>query len=430
MRFVGIAGDYMILFRRIGVWFSSHLSGKIMLREQRVLMGTSTLLFIANALSGIFINTYLYLASNTDNASTGSLQSVIFYNFYFYLTFIFCMLLLGVFGKRFAQKSYMIAGLLLHVLLYFLLLTLQLGIKDCVFLLGIVGGSGSALFHIAYHNFLTSLTGGKQREHYIVVQGIISALAGIVAPVLAGIAIDYIWVRSGYMVVFTISLVALVMATVISIRLPDAGVKNTRTYFAGVFLLMLHNRRFSGITFGELVRGMRDGILTFLIPMVLFLSTSSATMVGMYLLVCAVFQIISSQFEKSRICIKYHRFFMYLAILICMAAPTLFLWQVQPITVFLYGILTSVTFGMVISGIFRTYQPALAGLPNSDKKALETMTIHEFFLNLGRVVGIAVFLIIPMQPDWIVAAILVLSFLQVLIVVFNDRAASRRSSLR
>lgn len=403
-------------FKRLTINFFGGLFGASLNSEQKTVLKVITTLYIATGLSGTFVNIFLY-------SSGDGLYNVILYNTYLYFSIVVSSVIMGFWARRIGQVNCIHIGLLLYGLLYLMLLLLQEEVVKYSLILGIVSGFGSTFFHVSYNAVVFRSTSDRGRDYYMAVQGLILALVAVVAPLSAGFFIQYIGGTKGYLMVFSVTFVVLVVSAIIASRLQKQKVKKAKSYFLSVVLMPFRRKNFTNVTIGETIRGFREGAMFFMATVLLYASIPSTALVGVYTFMCSALQIFANYTVQKHMHPYNRKKFLAIGAFAAVVSGVIFLIGANVYIIFLYGIIASLTLPFYGTSTATIYYYAISQMANSKKRSLEGMATREFYLNIGRVVGIAALLLLPKNDiDAIKIGMAVLGVSQLLVWYFFNRA--------
>lgn len=395
----------------------------ILTRDQKNLLLSMSFLFIATGLSIIFINTFLYWAvMQADGTSARAMNTVLRYNLFFFASTCVFSVVAGLLS-RYLPGARMSVGLVCYASLYVLLLVFGEDVPRYEWLLGILAGLGASFYHISYNAAIIGFTGERGRGYYMCMQNVITALAGILAPFLTGIVLSVVGGLRGYQSIFTASLLLLVASEVVSTRLPHIAKSKQSNFFLKLLTKIFTNKALVAASIAEAIRGIRDGVMIFLPITLLMVMGAPVAVVGLYILVCTLLQAVSSRLVRRTLYFSNSLRFLGIAVIAAIAAPLFFIWQISAVSVFAYGVITSITYGFFLLPSVLYYHQAVGSLSDIPKRPADGMAVRDFCLNLGRTAGVAILLMIPKEMIWLAYAMVGLGLSQLLVMFFYSFAS-------
>lgn len=378
------------LIKRIRTWFTSVLSVEILLHEQKLLLFAILFYFCATGVAGVFINLFLYQTTvNTAGlAATNALANVIVFNL---LTYIFLLVLsglLGVFGKRISEKNGMLTGLGIYIVLFVVLLLTDSNVNKYLFWIALLNAAGSAFFNLSYNQILGYAFSERTKRLFMTMVGAFVTAAGILTPLITGVFVQNGKNMNGYTVAFGTALVMLAVSVgfVMCLRLPRKRMVK-RTFFAGVFVNVLREKNLLLVHLAELMRGVREGALAFLLPVLIYTISQNAVLVGFYVAVCSVLQLLGERHvlhtanEENRLGL------MLFAVAVMLITCAVFSFGFSVMSVYAYGVITALIGGFLYVPIAGLFHWASGRIVNSAKKTVEIQLVREVFLSAGKVLG-------------------------------------------
>lgn len=395
----------MAYFKRIGTRLSALFSGGVLLREQKLFMTMISLFFAAAGLSGIFINTFIYSCAYTSGEFVSGIKSVAYYNLCLYASMAVFSVIIGIVGKGISSRILMAAGLLFYAFVFVLLLLLGSGCVSYIWVIGFLSGAGTALFQFTYSEAVTFATSGENRDHYLAVQGAINSVTAMISPLAAGTLLELVGGFNGYTVLFAVTLVVLGISMVCCLALSYSDGTKPNTHFGNVFVYSVKDKSLRYASLGELVSGLRDGVMGFLVPILLFVLNFSNFAVGVYMFIYAGIQLLSSRWANSKVGSRSKNFAIFLSALLYAGLGFIFFAGTEIIPVFSYGVCSSAVQSFFAAAAFFVFYDAAYKIPNSHYKNLEILTLREFYRNTGRVIGIFAVLFVPQETRYLVYVI-------------------------
>lgn len=379
---------------RINLMISRYLSNRLLMREQWMLLSIMACMLAVSSLSSVFINIFLYsMASETINSFDG-IEIVAAYNLMAgAISFLSCFLL-GITAKKMTYRVSMIIGVVFHAIFYFLVAVLNINIYNHIFVVSVFAGLGTTFFYLSYYSLVNIMITGLAKKQYIMFQSIISVAVGIVLPLISGMIIFITDSAAGYVIVFGLCAALCVLCVFICSRLPKIRGQSKQTYFANVFLKSFTKRKYLAVSMCDVLRGLKEGVVSFFIPVILYQVSKSVLVVGIYLAVNAVFGLLGNSLLTKLNIYKHSIPLMFASVIIQFAVLCVLIFEINVITVFIFGVTAAVLAPMYITPAFMTYYSTLEALgPSVSRRGLETSCVKEIYFNMGRIAAIALLMI-------------------------------------
>ncbi|HWI60808.1 MAG TPA: MFS transporter [Symbiobacteriaceae bacterium] len=243
----------------------------------RRLVWVNGLWALANGLSGLFTNVYLWRLRP-------GVTTPAYYNLWVYLAILIAMPLLGGVAKRRGAALINAAGMLLYAGFYLCLLLLQDQAANYLSGLGIFYGLALSCYALGTHVLAYDMTQDGNREFYYNRNGLITSLGGLLAPLAAGWVVSSFPEFAGYRIIFISSFVLFVAAALVgmSLRTPRAG--SAYRLFA---VVPGSHPGWHRLLVAYTLMGMRDGVFSFAVSLLVYLATGGERSVGNFAFVTA-----------------------------------------------------------------------------------------------------------------------------------------------
>lgn len=403
--------DYL---KRMGTRIGALFSGGVLLREQKLFLAAVSLFFVAAGLSGIFVNTFLYSCASISGELVSGIKSVAYYNLCLYASMAVFSVVIGITGKAVPSRILMIAGLCLYALVFVLLLFLGKECVNYIWALGFLNGMGTAFFQFNYGDAVTFATSGENRDYYLSIQGGINAITAVITPLIASVLIDLVGGLNGFTVLFSVVLGVLAACLACCLCLTYSDGNKTNTHFGNVFVCSLRDKSMRYASLGELVSGLREGVMAFLVPVLLFVLSDSNSTVGLYACMLGVLQLTFSKWAEGRINGRNRALVILLSCLLNAGIGFVFLSGVGYVPIFSYGAVTAGVQSFFAAATFFIFYDAAYKIPNSHYKNLEILTVRELYRNAGRSIGVFALLLVPQETAHMVYAMIGLGLSQII----------------
>ena len=242
--------------------------------QGRLLLLVNTLFLLAEALSGTFVNVYLWKKAN-DYSLIG------WYNISFFIGMQVTFMLSGKWVKVYNKMSCLRMGIIVAATFYLGVLLLGERAVSLILPLGFIQGIGHGFFWFAFNIVVFEITNRENRDKFNGLAGVFGSFVGMTAPLASGYLISQMTGMKGYYTIFAISL----------------GI-----YIAGVSLSFFFKRRKSGGEFSlaqtyqvyrksptwkkilkaMIGQGINESVFNFLVGILVYIATSREWKVGVY----------------------------------------------------------------------------------------------------------------------------------------------------
>ena len=376
---------------------------------------------IATGMSGIFINLFLFNAN-------AEMKTVVLYNVIVYFLNPFAFFFAGYFGKKFPVSFALRLGIIFYNILYILLIIFQNQAAHFLPLIAVVHALGGGFYFLGYNVMLFDFTNSQNRQQSLSLVGTIGTIVSLFAPSLAGFLITVSSGMSGYILVFSISLIVSVIATVSSIRIPNIGKKDSYRFLE----LLMAARKRKNWTFamlGEFLRGTREGMIAFLLSLLLYMAIKNENIIGLNSFLCSLLGMVGYYIAGKFMNNNNASLFMLLgASVMFVLTPVLFFYTGVGM-ILVYSVLNTFTNIFVVNSSTGIMYGAIHQIPESNSKRVEAMVLRDGILNFGRAIGASCLLFVPSDLFYTVLVLLIFSAVQFLSWLFYALADKHLHSL-
>lgn len=360
--------------------------------DKRALSGQAKLLLlinglfaVGNALSGTFVNVYIWKVKN-DFALIGWLavaqqctMALVFY-------------LAGKWVKERNKMNALRAGVAVSALFYGLVLWLGPSAARWVWLLGAVQGVSTGLFWLAFNVVYFEVTDPENRDRFNGWTGLLGAAAGMAAPWIAGYVITRLGGTSGYRLIFTLSLAVFVFGVLVSFFLRKRVVPGHYSWTYGFRQLAGAGSPWRSIAPAMVAQGIREGVFGFLITLMVFIATSNELKVGIFSLITSAVSFLSFMAVGRWLKPTYRYAGMLIGAVAMIAVILPFFWKVHYGTLLLFGIGNSLFSPLYIIPITSSVFDIIGKDEESARHRVEYIVLRELGLNAGRLAGTLLFI--------------------------------------
>jgi YQGE family putative transporter len=336
------------------------------------------------ALSNTFVNVYLWKQS-------GKFIDLGIYN----LSIVIMQPLTFIFAGRLAKKVDRIVVLRLGVifLAIFFLTVLIIGSSAGKFLvlLGGILGVGYGFYWLAFNVLTFEITEPETRDFFNGFLGIMTSIAGMIGPIIAGYVISRLKNFTGYTTIFSISLFMFAGAVVLSFffkRRPAVG----DYLLKRIINERKRNKNWKLITSAHFFQGVREGTFAFVIGVFVFITTGSELALGQFGLVNSsiaflTYYLASRIIKKSKrkIFILMGGIFLYLSIFVL-------LFDLTYTKLLIYAVLIAIGYPMLLVPFTSLSYDVMGKCWNVGNARIEYIVVKEIFLNSGRIISILSFI--------------------------------------
>lgn len=359
---------------------------------------------LANALSGAFVNVFLWKATS-DYSLIGwfAFSQQISSGLTFYCA--------GKWVKEGNKMNCLRLGIGLAGAFYAAVLWLGKGAVDYIWLLGFVLGAAFGAFWLAFNVVYFEVTDPDNRDLFNGWVGLIGSCCGMVAPWASGYLISKLGDGTGYRIIFTLSFCVFIGAIVFSFwlrkRPPEGHYHWTLPFTAWKKVDSPWRRALPALA----AQGARDGVFTFLIGLVVYIATTNEMKLGNYTLITSAVAL-GSFYVIGRIMRPSFRApGLFIGTIAMTLAVIPLFFGVAYGSLLLFGIITSLFSPLFVIPMTSATFDIMGVDERSASQRVELTVLREFGLLIGRVVGVAAYLLVV---QWRTTEPVVVAFLAVM----------------
>lgn len=377
---------YIVHFR----WMKEEQMKITLGRQSILLLGVNGLFALAGALSGTFLNVFLW-KSRPDYAMLGwftlSQQLAIGLTFWF----------AGKWVKEHNKMSALRLGTALSGIFYMIVLWAGSKAVDWIWPLGMLLGCSLGLFWIAFNVVYFEITDRENRDLFNGWVGLLGSMTGIIGPWFSGLIITRMTDNTGYRLIFTVSLVIYVIAVVFSFFLKKRKVSGTYRWSEPWIQLSKRDSPWRTLGLGLFAQGAREGVFAFLIALLVYLATAQEYKLGQFSLITSAVALVSYWAAGKWFKPQYRSRGMFIGALILLVVLLPLLWKVTYGTLLIMGIGSAVAMPLYVLPMISAGFDMMGTSGENVEKRVELVVLRELCLMLGRLFGLAIFIVTVMN---------------------------------
>ncbi|MDP9727531.1 MFS transporter [Alicyclobacillus tolerans] len=354
------------------------------------LLAIGGLFGLAVGLSNTFVNIFIWKIDR-------NYTSTAWYNLWMYVCIPIAFVAASWLAKKFRVVIPLRIGIAGHALFYCLVLFWGQQLARYPIVLGIGMGLAAGFYWFSFNVLSIHFTSDAHRSNFMGMNGVFAAIAGMIAPPVAGFLIsreDLLWGGlTGFHLVFGLSIALFAAGTVISWKINTECLENSFMFNQALQSLKIRSWRMK--VFGCLFYGMREGLFLFLIGLLFFIATGSEFTLGEFLFLQSGLAFVAN-FVSGKLAQKRRRILlMGSGALGMFAAATIFLLPVNAMHLWIYGALLSATLPFFLVPMQSLIYAEMDEMEEKEKLFRHQHIItREIFENTGRVLGIVSFLLL------------------------------------
>lgn len=354
--------------------------------QARLLLIVHFLFITAGALSGTFVNVYLWKVKS-------QFAPIAWFTFATHLAGALTFWLAGAWVKHYNKMNALRLGMAGFALFYLLVLVLGTDAVSYAALLGVVQGMAAGFFWLAFNVVYFEITEPDNRDLFNGWTGLLTSGGGMLAPWISGLLISRLTDARGYPLIFTLSLALFVAGVVVSFFLKKRQSEGVYSWtFAVRSLREDADWRWA---FGALAgQGLREGVFGFIIGLLVYIATKSEMTLGNYWLMTSAVGLVSSYLVGKWLKPRYRKWGMLCGALAIIAAVLPVFWQVSYVTLLVFGVAVGLFYPLYSFPIVSTVFDLIGSNEESARNRVEYVVLREFGLAVGRMLGILAFLVV------------------------------------
>ncbi|MFB5674623.1 MFS transporter [Paenibacillus terreus] len=354
-------------------------------KQSILLLGMNGLFVFAGALSGTFLNVYLW-KSKPDYAMIGwfTVSQQVALGLTFWIA--------GKWVKEHNKMNALRAGTALSGIFYLLVLWSGPKAVHYIWPLGILLGIALGLFWLAFNVVYFEVTDRGSRDRFNGWVGLLGSLAGIVGPWLSGWIIASMENDAGYRVIFSISLAIYIVGVILSFFLKKRKVKEEYNWAEPWNRLSDVKSPWRPLSLALAAQGIREGVFSFLITLLVFVATKQEWKLGQFSLITSAVSLISFWAAGRWLRPRYRSAGMMAGALLLVAVLLPLLWKVKYGTLLFMGIGTSLFIPLYLIPITTLGFDLMGATERNVAERVELVVLRELCLMTGRLIGTFIFI--------------------------------------
>lgn len=366
-----------------------------------LLLSVHGLFILSSALSGTFLNVYLW-KSRQDYTMLGwfTIAQQVALGLTFWAA--------GKWVKEHNKMNALRLGIAVSGLFYLCVLWAGRDAVHYIWPLGLLFGVSLGLFWLAFNVVYFEVSSAENRDWFNGWIGLLGSITGIIGPWLAGWIITMMHGDRGYRFIFTVSMVIFAATVVLSFFLRKRPVQSDYHWLEGV------NRLKEGgvwkyAVFGLAVQGIREGVFSFLITLLVFVATDQESKLGQYALITSAVSLVSYWACGKWFKPKFRKTGMLVGSILMLLVILPLLFAVNYTTLLVLGIGTSLFIPLYMMPAISASFDLMGVNEENVEKRVELVVLRELSLTIGRITGLLVFiLVLSFRQDTLTVTLLLL----------------------
>ncbi|HWO54897.1 MFS transporter [Paenibacillus sp. FSL M7-1455] len=358
-------------------------------RQSLLLLAVNGLIVLAGALSGTFLNVYLW-KSKQDYAMIGwfTVAQQVAVGLTFWLG--------GKWVKEYNKMNALRAGIVLSGLFYLFVLWAGPHAVRWIWPLGLLLGIAMGLFWLSFNVVYFEVTDRANRDLFNGWVGLLGSVTGIVGPWFSGLLITWLKGDRGYRVVFTISLAIYGLCVVLSFFLKKRKNGSGYHWMEPIAQLRSKGNPWRLMAPGLIAQGVREGVFAFLIGLLVFVATKQESKLGQFTLITSAISLLTYWLAGKWFKPKFRSAGMLVGALLLWIVIVPLLWKTGYGTLLVFGIGTSVFMPLYILPMISSGFDLMGTSDETVEKRVELVVLRELSLMAGRLLGTFIFIAVLM----------------------------------
>ncbi|WP_058308890.1 MFS transporter [Gracilibacillus massiliensis] len=345
-----------------------------------------------SSLSIIFVNLYLWRLTN-------SLWVNGLYNLIAILIQAVTTFSIGKMSKKKGRTTIYRYGIMMTALFYLLIVMVQEEIVTYFYLFALLRGIAQGLYWVAYFTIVHEVSSNENRHRYLGWNQMVMGSTNLIAPALAGFMIGLFNGLAGYLLVFSIAFLMFFVATLRSFRIKKESIRHRNYYMKYLGQIVERNKAFRNALFGWFIIGFPQGILMYIPAILIYSIFENESIVGylnaLFLAVSILASFIISRFANIQQTKKY----LWIAATGFFASGLFLTWEIAIVTVILFMVTQNIFKPLQANAYAAYYFEWLDRIPLGNEFRVESVVLRETIINIGRGLGIIVFMIFSNEID-------------------------------
>lgn len=353
-------------------------------QQCKLLLTVNSLFVLAGALSGTFLNVYLWKFK----------QDFTMIGWFAFSQQLAIGLTFWIAGKWVKERDKMIIlrlGIIISGMFYLLVLASGARMVHYIWPLGILSGIGAGIFWLAFNVVYFEVTDKANRDLFNGWVGVMGSVIGIIGPWLSGWLISVMPSVRGYRVIFTVSLIVYGGGVLLSFRLKKRERGQGYRWLEPVRRLKPGNPWRQAVP-ASIAYGLREGVFIFMINLLVYISTSSEWKVGQYMLITSLVSLVSYWAAGKWLAIRHRWLEMLIGAFMMTLIVIPLLWKMSYMTLLIFGVGTSLFMPLYIIPMISSVFDLMGRDKTDAEHRVELIVLREISMMVGRLAGIAIFI--------------------------------------
>ena len=388
-------------------------------------------LFLTFALVHLIFNLYSnlqgqYISTLFMRATQGDANIVKYYNMINFGMSGFAMCMASVFVRKFSVTAGTRIGLLFYMAGTGMFLLFMHNLAPVMPLIAVINALGGGAYWIAYCIAISEYSNDENRDRAL---GFISAICGVVTlviPLFSGLILTAFGGENiGYYIVFGLSFTTALVTLWMTRKLEVLHTPAKQTHFGQALSSVVRDKLWRFALTGEFLKGIREGTFSFFLNLLLFSLVSNEAVIGVNTVLASLASILAASLIGKWVRPSNRIKSMLVSVTAMIVGIAMLYVNLSPVTIILFNLMNSFVTLFLLNPAGSIFFMVIQKAPGAREMQSEFFGIREVCLNMGRITGIIVTMVMPQSSFGNVTAMCILTLVQYLMVLCYSRVVKR-----
>ena len=350
---------------------------------------------IINSIIDLFLSTFLvaYLLNITNE----NISYVAIYYIIDYLVTAICMYMLGFFIKKYNISNIYRIGIFFKCIFVIIIVLLKHNIKNYLIFIAIILGISETTYWGPCDNLVGYVTNNKNRTKYTANKKIIRSIVKVITPIILGTSIELL----SFYEVSTYIMILAIIQVIISFRIKVEN-KNSEKFELLEFLKNLKNKqkcnRLKIIYKASILYGVLLNIIPTLITIIIIMTFKTNFQLGILNTIFSICSMISVYLFKKYYNINNSKTILLLGGVLSIVSVVSLIFSIGKMELIFYNFISS-SFIIILEIIFNIERFNNNENKIEDKYIIENQIFINIIMQIGRIVGYSLLLIVAILDN-------------------------------
>ncbi|WP_106766610.1 MFS transporter [Paenibacillus faecalis] len=371
-------------------------------RQAVLLLAVNGMFVLAGALSGAFLNVYLW-------KSRQDYMMIAWFTVAQQIALGLTFWIAGKWVKEGNKMNTLRLGIAVAGLFYLFILATGQNAIHYIWPLGLLLGTSLGLFWLAFNVVYFEVTEADNRDWFNGWVGLLGSMTGILGPWISGWLITLLSGERGYRLIFTMSMVIFGLTVLLSFFLKKRKVSGKYNWTEGINRLKETDGIWRLAMGGLVMQGVREGVFSFLIYLLVYSATSQEARLGQFMLITSAVSLVSYWAAGKWFKPDFRSYGMLAGAVIMLLVILPLLWRVNYTTLLIFGVGTSLFIPLYMLPAIAVSFDLMGTSRKNAEKRVELVVVREICLMLGRIAGLLIFIaVLSFRQDPLTVTLLLL----------------------